>query len=443
MSASDIPEGTVCSVPQMYSMENFRASQPMLPSMSSLLRHESLQETTSLFEKDLVPSYRDPSFSSHYACQLENQQCSFDHVEIPRAPVRMENLTSSFSYPKLTQRRQNKRIVQRKFEHHKDRRDKDGYMALRKGGNYLKELRPESCSKDPLDYSSLSLPSSRMLQPKKTQSMPISSLLSDPIAYVFFQDNNTQTNLHRPLPHPDPTYKLQVRQQPIAARACGFGERDRRVIDPPPILQITTPETHVSSEEMKLRLHQNYAVVHCVLWDPKKDCDNTIMPSTSERRHQRRLMGTVVASPFFGQDEYGVDGCFFTFPDLSVRTPGTYSLKFSLIILSAEKMVTGASAPVKSSVLTCPFEVFNAKDFCGMRPSTELTKRLKYQGCMISVKKGSLKTGAKRHEEKEDGEGQNPTPFRQRSSGDDARRNGRKRSLQANSAPYSTRPPAR
>lgn len=33
-------------------------------------------------------------------------------------------------------------------------------------------------------------------------------------------------------------YKLILVQQPIRARCCGFGEKDRRPIDPPPILQL-------------------------------------------------------------------------------------------------------------------------------------------------------------------------------------------------------------
>lgn len=37
------------------------------------------------------------------------------------------------------------------------------------------------------------------------------------------------------------------------------------------------------------------------------------------------------------------------------------------------------------------FHVYNAKDFKGMRASTELTKRLKHQGCLISVKKGNAR----------------------------------------------------
>lgn len=33
-------------------------------------------------------------------------------------------------------------------------------------------------------------------------------------------------------------YELVIVQQPIRARMCGFGEKDRRPISPPPILQL-------------------------------------------------------------------------------------------------------------------------------------------------------------------------------------------------------------
>ena len=36
----------------------------------------------------------------------------------------------------------------------------------------------------------------------------------------------------------DYTFELFVRQQPVRARMIGFGEKDRRPIDPPPILQL-------------------------------------------------------------------------------------------------------------------------------------------------------------------------------------------------------------
>lgn len=186
-----------------------------------------------------------------------------------------------------------------------------------------------------------------------------------------------------------------MRQQPLAARACGFGERDRRVIDPPPILQMDVDAPNATPEEQKALLRQPYAVVHCTLWDPVNDRDDTAMPGTTDKRQQRRLMGTLVASPFVGNDEHDVEGCFFCFPDLSVRTPGTYSLKFSLVTLDPTRMGPGFSSPIRSTVLSAVFHVYNAKDFGGMRASTELTKRLKHQGCLISVKKGNAKSGGK------------------------------------------------
>jgi hypothetical protein len=200
-----------------------------------------------------------------------------------------------------------------------------------------------------------------------------------------------------------------MRQQPIAARACGFGERDRRVIDPPPILQMDVHDSHASPEELAALIRQPYAVVHCTLWDPVNDCDDTAMPSTTDKRQQRRLMGTLVSSPFVGKDEFNVEGCFFTFPDLSVRTPGTYSLRFQLVILNAGSMgIPGSSSPVRSVVKSASFNVFNAKDFRGMRASTALTKTLKHQGCLISVKKGNNRAethGRDEEEEEEEEEG--------------------------------------
>ncbi|PBP16506.1 nuclear divisionprotein rft1, partial [Diplocarpon rosae] len=178
----------------------------------------------------------------------------------------------------------------------------------------------------------------------------------------------------------EPNYCLRMRQQPVAARACGFGERDRRVIDPPPILQMDVNSPSLSPATLAALIRSPFSVVHCTLWDPDTNTDATAMPGTSDKRQQRRLMGTLVASPFVGKDEHGVEGCFFTFPDLSVRTPGRYSLKFALVNLVPGRMGPGQSAPILHVIWSDEFQVFNAKDFGGMRASTELTKALRGQG---------------------------------------------------------------
>jgi hypothetical protein len=132
------------------------------------------------------------------------------------------------------------------------------------------------------------------------------------------------------------------------------------------------------------------------------------MPDIGDRPPQRRLMGTLVASPFVGRDEFGVEGCFFPFPDLSCRTTGKYRLKFVLVVLYPANMKTGDRLPFKATVLSDVFEVYPAKTFPGMVPSTELTKQLKEQGCLIAVKKGHQRTEmtaeARPSEEKEDDE---------------------------------------
>lgn len=148
---------------------------------------------------------------------------------------------------------------------------------------------------------------------------------------------------------------------------------------------------NATMEETKALIRQPYGVVHCTLWDPVNNCDDTAMPGTSDKRQQRRLIGTLVASPFVSLDENGVEGCFFCFPDLSVRTPGSFSLRFRLVILDPTKMRAGVSCKTEATVKSDTFRVYSAKDFPGMRASTKLTKRLKHQGCLISVKKGGPK----------------------------------------------------
>lgn len=198
------------------------------------------------------------------------------------------------------------------------------------------------------------------------------------------------------MPSPSPSfstseYHLHVRQQPVAARSCGFGERDRRVIDPPPIVQMTIDDPSATPDQMQQRLRHPFSVVHCSIYNETGEEDNSAMPE--DYRQQRRLMGTLVASPFVGKDENGEDGCFFCFPDLSCRTPGSFRLKFSLVVINPADMRQGLRTPIAATAMSDVLVVYNAKDFPGMQASTPLTRKLKEQGCLISIKKGNEKGG--------------------------------------------------
>ena len=210
-------------------------------------------------------------------------------------------------------------------------------------------------------------------------------------------------------------YKLSIRQQPIAARACGFGERDRRVVDPPPILQLTLADFDPSSPTDVTELRWPLNIVHCALYSVphspginSTSIDVTSIPDPNNpAKFSRRLMGTLVASPFIGTDPDAPAsetknarlGCFFIFHDLSCRQNGLYKLRFTLMHVNVELAFTGSRGKILSTVESDVFEVFSAKDFPGMRPSTALTIDLKRQGANIQVKKGKKRD----HESEESG----------------------------------------
>ena len=197
---------------------------------------------------------------------------------------------------------------------------------------------------------------------------------------------------------------LAIRQQPIAARACGFGERDRRAIDPPPIIQLSLKNFNPRLPSDIAELRWPFNIVHCALLSAAPQTPAYASPPdvtavedpNQSNRLSRRLMGTLVASPFVGidpeapssSDDNARLGCFFIFPDLSCRQNGHYKLRFTLMKVSMPNMTEGGQGSIAGSIDSDVFEVFSAKDFPGMRASTALTKELKRQGATVSVKKG-------------------------------------------------------
>ncbi|TVY28509.1 Sexual development regulator VELC [Lachnellula hyalina] len=365
---------------------NPRAPPLILPPMSSLLQRNERMEP------ELHNPYSSRRFSdrNHPLWISEsdpNAPYPAQPILVPNHPQNQSNLGHNPDQrPPQPQARQIRRIVQRRgYDVPKGDTTPEIISPVSNPHPWISQ--PPSQSASPFQQQmalSPAGPAPAPTQSPTSRSMPISGLLS----------GSPSPEMRRP----PPNYSIRMRQEPIAARACGFGERDRRVIDPPPILQMMIEDPNSTPGEISALLRQPSAVMHCTLWDPVANKDDSAMPGTTDKRQQRRLMGTLVSSPFVGQDEHNVEGCFFTFPDLSVRTPGTYSLRFSLMILDVTRMIPGEKVPVRCLAFSQAFHVYNAKDFGGMRASTELTKRLKHQGCLISVKKGNAKSSGGAHE---------------------------------------------
>ncbi|KAL9600316.1 MAG: hypothetical protein Q9219_003266 [cf. Caloplaca sp. 3 TL-2023] len=192
-------------------------------------------------------------------------------------------------------------------------------------------------------------------------------------------------------------YNLTIRQQPIAARACGMGERDRRVIDPPPIIQLTLKNFDPRSVADVDALRNPHNAIHCTLLDQSGSDITQSQDTHNPGRTSRRLTGSIMASPFVGIDPSAPAsnlknarmGSFFIFPDISCRQIGHYRLRFTLVQQTVESLFTGGQSSILGVIESDIFEVFTAQSFPGMRASTDLMMDLKRQGASVSVRRGN------------------------------------------------------
>lgn len=206
---------------------------------------------------------------------------------------------------------------------------------------------------------------------------------------------------------PQLEYELIIRQQPKAARMCGLGGKaDRRPIDPPPIVQLRVSEYSKGAipgdapTPTNAFLQNPYYFMFASLASPDSDDELHVLKDG----RTRCTTGSVVSSLYNLKDtENGsIDAGFFVFPDLSVRTEGSYRLKLSLF------EVKGTKVHHCKSIFSNPFYVYTAKKFPGMEESTPLSCSLADQGIKIRIRKDvrvrkkALRFPAPKHVEEDD-----------------------------------------
>ncbi|CEP09309.1 hypothetical protein [Parasitella parasitica] len=200
-------------------------------------------------------------------------------------------------------------------------------------------------------------------------------------------------------------------QNPVRARCCGFGEKDRRPIDPPPILQLflerpdgTLQNAHDDDSNISLFVVQcdlfseNGKERRSQVYNPSSAAPPSASPATDSKpttgtllsfqdpAPTRSLMGAVVSNAYQLTDHNNEPGIFFIFQDLSVRIEGTFCLNFMFIDLSAGDPLT-MSTRITDDVLSKPFTVYSAKNFPGMTDSTPISQTFAQQGIKISIRK--------------------------------------------------------
>ncbi|KAJ1901124.1 hypothetical protein LPJ66_001004 [Kickxella alabastrina] len=209
---------------------------------------------------------------------------------------------------------------------------------------------------------------------------------------------------------PQLQYSLVIVQQPKRAKAYEINNRERRPIDPCPILQLQVNNPD-GTENTNLHWNGEF-VVHALLFDESGTreisyvSDNFNFADASshtiiDEGHNTMLVGLTVSSVYYLRDLEEICRCFFYFSDIQVRQPGRFRLRFGLLRLNTEDMNPIESKTVLKYVFSDPFTVYTSKDFPGVDESTALSKKLNQQGLGIPIRnKGRLK-----RDDDEDGEG--------------------------------------
>ncbi|KAG0213810.1 hypothetical protein BGX28_003484 [Mortierella sp. GBA30] len=205
------------------------------------------------------------------------------------------------------------------------------------------------------------------------------------------------------------TYELQMAQNPIRARMCGFGEKDRRPMDPPPILKLIVKNedgTLADVSQMDVNFYMVIADIYsadrstpCTLvTNPASTPQAVSMPgagqtmgestmsvmSLSNPMASRNLTGSTVSSGNLLFDLNNEQGVYFVFQDISVRSEGVFTLMFSFALPPTPD---NPSSSVMATVFSEPFTIYSAKKFPGMTESTALSRHFAKQGVKIPIRK--------------------------------------------------------
>ncbi|KAL1868818.1 hypothetical protein Plec18167_008123 [Paecilomyces lecythidis] len=171
-------------------------------------------------------------------------------------------------------------------------------------------------------------------------------------------------------------FELTIRQQPDRARMTGNKEKERKPIDPPPIVQLKIRQGNYYLAQNYL---QNPHYFMCVsLYDAAEGHPSPIRPSTA-------LAGTLVSSLHRLKDVDNTDGGFFIFGNLFIKLEGEFRIRFTLFEMRNDIVVS------LESVISDRFTVCSPKYFPGMAESTFLSRLFADQGVKLRIRKGSRK----------------------------------------------------
>ncbi|CAG8533928.1 5736_t:CDS:2 [Dentiscutata erythropus] len=216
------------------------------------------------------------------------------------------------------------------------------------------------------EFSQFTRPNTRI------QNQRIESSLSEGVRVVdasrephksFFVDmQNTymmQTSSSSGLPA-DWKFKLEVVQQPIRARACGYGNK--------------------------------FFQLHASLYDrSNENCTTVWVRSSNPHLPQENILNLIGCRSEICHvyaDEQGNKGLWFIYANLGIRTENDYFLRFQLFYLGWQGLLNTGGGQIKELAVVDSeeFKVFRNKLFPGVVECSQLTKCFVKQGANIPLR---------------------------------------------------------
>ncbi|KAH9907240.1 velvet factor-domain-containing protein [Xylariomycetidae sp. FL2044] len=179
------------------------------------------------------------------------------------------------------------------------------------------------------------------------------------------------------------SFKLKVLQQPAMAKAANGKDKDRKPVDPPPILQLTLPPT--DDPDGVYRQSPYLIVVAYLEYAPGHPHGPEATPPINA------MTGTMVSSLHRLKDPTNKEGAFFIFGDLTIKSEGFYVIKFDLLQMESEGPPNAGQdcLVTVTSIKSDAFRVHAGKAFPGMAESTFLTRSFSDQGVRLRLRKDS------------------------------------------------------
>ncbi|TKA70708.1 hypothetical protein B0A55_07363 [Friedmanniomyces simplex] len=164
---------------------------------------------------------------------------------------------------------------------------------------------------------------------------------------------------------------LVIRQEPKTALVTlSKKEKNRKPIDPPPIVQMHVHDHNVETP---------YLFLIATLLSGERGDDVLI--------GDQYVIGQSSSSLNRLKDVDNKDGGFFVFGDISVRKTGWYRLRFSLF----NQNKSTHDVEFLTSIDSAPFIVQSNKDFGGLSESSHLSRTFSDQGVRLRLRKEQRK----------------------------------------------------